>query len=109
MKRELNGTLTKTGEGYILYTYNSELNLNEVLKTFWQLDTPVHIKIESDTRTLLDEKNCDIYFARDEKKKYKYHINGINIENILEHALFKLLYVIVETEREDSTDGMHQS
>jgi hypothetical protein len=110
VKRELSGVLTKTGQGFILYNHKGEVNLTEVLKTFWQLDTPVHIKIESDVRTLLDERHCDIYLARDEKKQYKYHINGINIENVLEHALFNLIYVLVETEREDRMDGsIHKS
>ncbi len=97
MQRNYHGILTKTATGYILFNYQCELNLNNELKSFWKTGRQVHIKIDSDDRILLNENCCDIYYDRDNKsKKYQFHINGRNIEKILEHALFKQLYITIE-------------
>ena len=98
MKRELSGVLTKTGQGFILYNHKGEVNLTDVLKTFWQLDTPVHIKIELNADTkIMDERDCEIYLDRDMDRKYKYHINDRNIEDLLECGIYQQVNVLIET------------
>lgn len=109
IKRELFGVLSKTSRGIILFTHKSELNFSLELKHLWQLGCPIHIKIESDTRKLLHENDCEIYYDRDSNRKYKLHINAINIEDVLESAIGKQLYIhisytTVSEERKDKED-----
>jgi len=93
IKRELFGVLSKTSQGFILFTHKSELNFTQELKNIWQLAIPVHIKIETEDIKLLHENDCEIYLDRDSQRKYKYHVNDINIEDVLESAIGKQLYI----------------
>lgn len=98
MKRELSGVLTKTGQGFILYNHKGEVNLTETLKTFWELAEPVHIRIELNAdMTIMDERDCEIYLDRDMDRKYKYHINDRNIEDLLECGIYQQVNVLIET------------
>ena len=109
MFRKFTGVLTKTSKGFILYSHKSEININEELESLWKVESPVHITITSSSRSLLNEKGCEIYKNRaDKTKKYTFHINDIDIEQVLENAINKQLYITIEytllLSREEKTD-----
>ena len=105
MVKNYYGVLTKTSRGYTLFTHKSEVNLSDELKYFWQLDRPIHRIIESESRRLLDECKCEIYYDKDNNKKYKFHINGINIEDIFENSIGRQLDIALNFESGDIEHG----
>jgi hypothetical protein len=104
MQKNLFGVLSKTHEGFELYTYCSNINLSEELEYLWQTEKPIHIKVDSDRRTLLNESDCELYYDRDKDRNYKLHINDINIEDTLEHAIGEKLDITIVTESEEVTN-----
>ena len=97
MFKEYEGIVDKTSKGYILNHYRNSINITEELKFLWKLDNDVHITIESNSRQLLNENDCQIYYDRaDKTKKYTFHINDIDIEQVLENAIGKQIYITVE-------------
>lgn len=59
---------------------------------------PVHIKIDLNADlTIMDERDCEIYLDRDSDRKYKYHINDRNIEDLLECGIYQQVDVLIET------------
>lgn len=102
MEKMLNGVLTKTGQGFMLYNQKCELNLSDELKHFWQKAVPIHLRIElDDYKVLLNQRDDEIYYDKDSKGKYKLHINGICIDDVLERAIFKQIYVIIKTGKDN--------
>lgn len=98
MKRELSGILTKTGQGFILYNHKGEVNLTEVLKTFWKLAVPIYVRVEIDgRRVLLNKYGDEIYYDKNSRDKYQLYIDGICIDDVLERAIFKQIYIIITT------------
>lgn len=96
MRRSYNGVLTKTGNGFILYNHRCELNISEELKSFWQTALPIHIKIETDNRVLLDQSDDEIYYDKNSKGKHQLHICDICIDDVLERAIFKQIYITID-------------
>lgn len=105
MQKNYFGVITKRHDGYILFTHKSEINMSEELKHFWKLDVPVHITIESETRKMLNEDKCEIYYDKDADKKYKLHINDINLEQILEGSIGKQLDITIRWNNVDTNGG----
>ena len=99
------GVLTKDGKDFKIFTYCSDVNLSEKLRNFWQKDIPVHIKIETNNKRLLDESKCELYYDRDKNREYKLHINGINIEEILQKSIGKQLDITITHEIGDRAYG----
>jgi hypothetical protein len=94
-----------------LYTHNSSLNLTNELKYYWQNEIPVHMTIKSDVRNLLNETD-ELVYEKDEKGKWKLHINGRNVDQILRNAYGKKIEVTIEmlnaqdSDTEEATDGL---
>jgi len=101
VQHNYNGVLTKKGIGFILYNQHTEWNLTEELKSYWKRAVPVKIEIESDTgRYLLRQSGDEIYYDKDENGNYKLHINDVNIESVLERAIYKQIYITITTGKE---------
>ena len=111
LKKQYEGIVDKTSKGYIFNHFRNSINITEELKFLWRSDNDVHIRIESDVRPLLNEQDCPIYYDRlDRTKKYTFHINGRDIEQVLENAIGQLLYITVEyalLRREERTDDTY--
>lgn len=106
------GVVNKEGKNFIIYTHCSEINLSNELKDLWQKAVPVHIKIESNARKLLDECKCELYYDKDKNKQYKLHINDINVEEILQKSIGKQLDITLTYRNEDGeygTEHIHKS
>jgi len=91
-----NGTVDKTSKGYLLYNQFYEGNITNELKSFWQTGLPIHIRIENDNRTLMDQTDREIYYDKNEKGKYQLHVNDVNVEDVLERAINKQIYITVD-------------
>jgi hypothetical protein len=96
MRHSYNGVLTKKSSGFILYNDACELNLSEELKSFWKMALPTHIKIETNNRVLLDQTDEEIYYDKNSKGIYQLHICDICIDDVLERAIYKQIYITIE-------------
>jgi hypothetical protein len=112
MQRNYFGVLTKEKDSFILFTHKSEIDLSQELKDLWKKEIPVHIIIESEERSLMNEDKCELYYDKDKDNKYKLHINDVNIEEILNKSLYKRLDITLTYRSEDSEYGtklLHKS
>lgn len=97
------GVLNKINGKYILYNNSEDINLSKDFDIFWRGETKIHIVMNNDVKTILNECG-DIYLDKDEKMYYRYHINGINIEEIFNNHLQELITVdidILDVDREE--------
>lgn len=106
MIRKYSGVVTKLDNDYVLYTNGEDINLNYILKDLYMKYANTHIKINNDARQLLNEEG-EIYLDRDDKKQYKLHINNINVENLLQQNLYKLIDIKIDSE--DAYETIHNS
>jgi hypothetical protein len=102
MRHSYNGINTKTGRGFILYNEACELNFSDELKSFWQMAMPMRIKIETDNRVLLDQSDDEIYYDKNSKGKYQLHINDICIDDVLERAINKQIYITIDVGKDNN-------
>jgi hypothetical protein len=97
MLKRYNGVLNKRDGEFILISNDEDINLSKEFKIFYMKDVDLHIKITNSKRTLVNEYGA-FYLDRDSKKQYRYHLNDLNIESILDNTLNDLLEVIIGTE-----------
>lgn len=114
MDKKYYGVLTKSEGDYILYSHEGEINITEELKSFWQKDQVINIKIYSDEKVhpLLNESDCYLEYRRDNTGEYKMHGNIINIDNILDRSLGHRLDIIIRWrngENANDTKIIHKS
>lgn len=107
MNKKYTGVVNKVNNEFILFTNGEDQNIIYILKDLWQNYIPVHIKINNDVRSLLNEKG-EIYYDKDVNNKYTLHINNINIEGILLNNLYKLIDIRIESE-EDTNETVRSN
>lgn len=100
MRHTYYGVLTKKSSGFILYNHKCEINISEEIKFFWQMALPIHIKIETNDKVLLNQFDDEIYYDKNSQGKYQLHINDICIDDVLERAIFKQIYITVDIGKE---------
>jgi len=94
IKRTYSGVITKTTNGFEIFTHKSCVNLSEELKTYWQHAWPAHMVVYGDiARKILDEKDDEIRLDKDHRNQYKYFIGNTNIDAFLDRNIGKLLYI----------------
>lgn len=109
MNKNYYGVLTKEGKDFMIYSHDAEINFSQELKHFWQREIPLHIKIESNERKLMDENKCEIYYDRNANRQYQFHINGRNIEEILQKSIGKQLDITLNYKNGEATYGANKS
>lgn len=100
----MNGVLTRQDEDYIIISNGEDNNLSNILNHYYYADIPLHIKIANNYRSLLNEVGS-IYLDRDEYKRYKYHVNGINIDKIIASNINNIIDITITEEKEDTGYG----
>lgn len=111
IQHHYNGTVDKKSKGYLLYNQFHEWNITDELKSFWQTGLPIHIRIENNKGKLMDQTDSEIYYDRNEKGKYQFHVNDVNVEDVLERAINKQIYITVDIGRDIKygTANIHNS
>jgi hypothetical protein len=100
-KHTYTGVLVRENGEFVLINNGEDLSLTAELHYFWQKDIPLHITINNDVRTLLNEKG-DFYLDRENKdSKYQYHINDISLEKILNNNINNFIKLEIEETAED--------
>jgi len=111
IKRTYSGVITKTRNGFEIFTHKSCVNFSEELETYWKQGMPVRMVVYGDiARKLLDVKDDEIRLDRDNRKQYKYFIKDTNIDLFLEKNIGKLLYIDLflfnnEVEQNETNEG----
>lgn len=104
-KHTYTGVLIKDNGEFVLMNNGEDLSLTAELHYFWQKDIPLHITINNDVRTLLNEKGAfylDRLDRENKNSKYQYHINGINVEKILNNNINNYVELEIEETTEDT-------
>lgn len=89
------GVLTKVDNDYILTGNGEDINLSTDLDLYYMKDTDLHIKITNSKRTLLNESGA-YYLDKNSRKEYVYHLNDIDISEILKNTLHDLVEITIE-------------
>lgn len=94
MKRTYSGVITKTTEGFEIFTHKSCVNLSEELETYCNGKRNVRMIVYGDVaRKILDVQGDDIRIGKDHRNQYKYFIGDTNIDAFLDRNIGKLLYI----------------
>jgi hypothetical protein len=88
------GVLSTDKGQYKIYSNDEDIDISYILKYHYYKESQLHIKISNSVRVILNEYG-DLYMDRDTNRKYKYHINGRNLEQILNNNLNKLLEITI--------------
>lgn len=105
MSKKYCGVLTRAYGEYILLTNGEDINLTNVLTELYEGYETVHMTIKNDMRELLNQTS-DLYKDETSDFEYEFHINGLNIEQILNDNLNGLIDVTIDVleDSEEVTD-----
>jgi len=93
--KDYTGVLVTENGKYKIYSNGEDVDLSDVLSKYYFAETKIRIKISNNRRQLLHESG-ELYYDRDSNKKYRLHINGINLEKILLNNFNDLITIEIQ-------------
>lgn len=99
MHTHLNGELMmEDGNGhYILDNYDLSALLEKI---YFSEDSRLHIKIDSDSRSLFDERG-ELIYEKNECGMWVFHINGCCLDDVLYDSVEEDINIVIDAKVEE--------